>query len=112
MFVLAVSTMITAMYFGMSESLGSISDPWSIIANLFLVIQFPIMHSLLLSRRGCEFLIRLASFGYGGTLETTTFALIASAQFAALFIFWTPGGIIWWQGDGLLFAVLMTLYAT
>ena len=111
-FASAVLAMITAMYFGMSESLGSIPHPWSIIANLILVIQFPIVHSFLLSRSGTKFLIKLAPFDYGGTLATTTFALVASVQLAALFIFWTPSGIIWWQADGWLFASLVTLYTT
>ena len=110
-FVFAVMAMITAMYFGMSKSLGAIPHPWSIMANLFLLIQFPIMHSVLLSRRGSQFLIKLAPFGYGKTLATTTFALIASVQLAALFILWTPSEIIWWQAEGSQFAAILTLYA-
>ncbi|MEO1704819.1 MAG: isoprenylcysteine carboxylmethyltransferase family protein, partial [Pseudomonadota bacterium] len=46
LFALAVLAMIVAMFFGMSESLGRVPDPWSYLANLVLVLQFPLSHSL------------------------------------------------------------------
>ena len=59
-FIAAVLAMIVAMFFGMSESLGTIPQPWSIIVNIFLILQFPIAHSLLLSKRGTFVLAKLA----------------------------------------------------
>ena len=52
LFSLAVLAMIVAMFFGMRESFGRLSTPWSIFANIALVLQFPVVHSLLLAPRG------------------------------------------------------------
>lgn len=110
-FALAVLAMITAMFFGMSASLGRVPAPWSYLANAALVLQFPLAHSILLTRRGGRFLTRLAPSKHGGTLSTTTYAIIASVQLLALFALWTPSGIIWWQAEGGAFIVLCLLYA-
>ena len=77
--------MIVAMFFGMSESFGRVPAPWFILANVLLVVQFPLAHSLLLSRRGGQILARLAPRAFGLTLATTTYAIIASVQLLALF---------------------------
>ena len=34
--------MIVAMFFGMSESLGALTAPWSYVANAALILQFPL----------------------------------------------------------------------
>lgn len=110
-FGLAVLAMMTAMFFGMSESLGTVPGLWFIPANAVLVMQFPISHSLLLTRRGGAFLQKLAPLGHGQTLVTTTYAIIASFQLLALFTLWTPSGIIWWQAEGITFGFICTLNA-
>ncbi|MEX3014330.1 isoprenylcysteine carboxylmethyltransferase family protein [Gymnodinialimonas hymeniacidonis] len=110
-FTAAVLAMITAMFFGMSESLGQVSAPWHILANAALILQFPLMHSLLLSKRGGRILGKLAPARHAGTLSTTTYAIIASIQLLALFALWTPSGIIWWRAEGLAFAAICTAYA-
>ena len=51
-FGLSVLAMIIAMFFGMSRSFGTVPAPWSYLANAALVLQFPLAHSILLSRRG------------------------------------------------------------
>ena len=51
-FVAAILAMITAMFFGLSESLGTVPWPWAVLANLILIVQFPLAHSVLLSKRG------------------------------------------------------------
>ena len=84
-FVLGVGTMIIAMYFGMSRSLGAVAAPWSWIANAALLLQFPIVHSLLLTDRGGSLLNRLGPRGPGRTLATTPFATIAALQVFAPF---------------------------
>lgn len=110
-FAVAVLAMMIAMFFGMSQSLGSISWPWTILANALLIIQFPLVHSLLLTKRGQRVLGRLIPGRHGGTLATTTYAIIASMQLLALFVLWTPSGIVWWEAKGTAFWILCTAYA-
>lgn len=109
-FAAAVLAMIIAMFFGMSESFGSVPTPWSFAVNALLILQFPLVHSLLLSQRGGMFLTKLAPRDLGPTLATTTFAIIASIQLLVLFAFWTPSGTIWWQAEGVAHVILCGLY--
>lgn len=110
-FAAAVLAMITAMFFGMSKSLGTVPWPFAVLANAALVLQFPVVHSLLLTRRGGSWMANLLPEAYGPTLATTTYAIIASAQLFLLFVFWTPSGIIWWQAEGAAFGAITCLYA-
>ncbi|MEM6304243.1 MAG: isoprenylcysteine carboxylmethyltransferase family protein [Pseudomonadota bacterium] len=110
-FAVAVLAMITAMFFGMSESLGRVPWPWAALANAVLVLQFPIVHSLLLSKPGTQVLAKLVPGEHGGTLGTTTFAIIASIQLLLLFALWTPSGIVWWRAEGAAFVALCVAYA-
>ncbi len=109
-FGLAVLAMMVAMFFGMSESLGRVPQPWSWLANLALILQFPLAHSLLLTPHGNRLLARLVPGPHGQTLATTTYALIASAQLLVLFAFWTPSGVIWWRAEGLVFQAICLAY--
>lgn len=109
-FALAVLAMITSMWFGMSLSFGTVPQPWAWMANLILLLQFPLLHSLLLTQRGRVVLEMTAPRGTGRTLATTTYALIASLQLLALFALWTPSGIVWWEASGLSFWVIAMLY--
>lgn len=111
-FAAAVAAMILAMFFGMSESFGAVPQPWSYLANILLILQFPLAHSVLLGTRGRRFLEALAPQPHGKTLATTTYAIIASVQLLALFAFWTPSGVIWWRAEGSAFAVMSACYAT
>ena len=110
-FALAVGAMFAAMLFGMSESLGRVPQPWSYAINGILVLQFPAMHSLLLSERGRKLLNWFAPADYAQTLSTTTYAMIASVQLFVLFAFWTPSGVIWWRAEGADYYVICALYA-
>lgn len=110
LFALAVLSMIVAMFFGMSMSFGRVPDPYAMIANALLILQFPVVHSVLLTRKGAGALSRLAPRGHATTLSTTTYAIIASVQLLALFTLWTPSGIIWWEATGAMFVVLCALY--
>ncbi|MEM9784994.1 MAG: isoprenylcysteine carboxylmethyltransferase family protein [Pseudomonadota bacterium] len=110
-FALAVLAMMTAMFFGMSQSWGGVPQPWAWAVNFLLVLQFQLAHSFLLSDNGRSILARLAPRDYGKTLSTTTYAIIASLQLFALFTFWTPSGIIWWQAEGAAFVAICTAYA-
>ncbi|CAL80229.1 conserved hypothetical protein; putative membrane protein [Bradyrhizobium sp. ORS 278] len=109
LFALAVLAMIGAMFFGMSESFGRVPWPWSIFVNAALLLQFPLVHSLLLGP-GRRWLTRLGR--HGATLATTHYAIIASLQLLSLFALWTPSGIIWWRAQGAAFVGLCLVYAS
>lgn len=111
LFAAAVIAMMTAMFFGMSESLGRVPWPWAALANAALVVQFPIAHSLLLTGPGGRALARAIPGPYGATLATTTYAIVASLQLLALFALWTPSGTVWWRAEGLAFWVIASAYA-
>ena len=111
LFAGAVVSMIGAMWFGMSRSLGSVPQPWTWMVNFFLLAQFAVLHSLFLTPRGGSIIERLAPSGTGRTLATTTFATIASVQLLALFVLWTPSGIIWWEASGSGRLLMGCLYA-
>jgi protein-S-isoprenylcysteine O-methyltransferase Ste14 len=110
-FAMAVLAMIAAMFFGMSESLGRVPWPWAALANAVLLVQFPLVHSALLSRRGTALLGRLVPGPHGKTLSTTSYAIIASLQLLALFALWTPSGIVWWRAEGGVFWAVCAAYA-
>lgn len=109
-FVLAVFSMIAAMWFGMSQSFGAVPQPWAWVVNLALLLQFSLSHSLFLTRRGRAVLEALAPLGTGRTLATTTYATIASLQLLALFVLWTPSGVIWWEASGPVLWLITLLY--
>lgn len=111
LFAAGVLAMIAAMFFGLSESFGTVPWPWAALANAALIVQFPLLHSLLLTGPGGRVLARLIPGPHGGTLATTTYAIIASAQLLALFALWTPSGIVWWRADGAAFWALCAAYA-
>lgn len=111
LFAVAVLSMVLAMFFGLSQSFGTVPWPWAILANAALIVQFPLAHSILLTKRGNGILNRLIPGPHGATLATTTYAIIASAQLLALFTLWTPSGIIWWQAEGAIFWAISTAYA-
>ncbi len=112
LFAAAVLAMVAAMFFGMSKSFGTLAWPWAAIANAFLLLQFPLAHSLLLTRRGEHALARAVPGPHGATLATTTYAIVASAQLLALFALWTPSGIVWWRAEGIAFWAVTAAYAT
>jgi protein-S-isoprenylcysteine O-methyltransferase Ste14 len=111
LFASAVLAMIAAMFFGLSESLGTVPWPMAALANAALIAQFPLVHSLLLTGRGGRLLARLIPGPHGQTLATTTYAIIASVQLLALFALWTPSGIVWWRAEGVAFWAMTTAYA-
>lgn len=110
-FAAAVLAMTVGMFFGMSLGLGHVPWPWALLANAALLVQFPLVHSLLLTGPGRRFLAHLAPAPHGPTLSTTTYALIASLQLLALFAFWTPSGVIWWRAEGVTFWLVCAAYA-
>jgi methanethiol S-methyltransferase len=110
-FASAGLAMVSGMFFGMSAGLGSVMWPWAVLANVALIAQFPIAHSFFLTRQGNGWLARLVPGQHGRTLATTTYATIASLQLLALFVLWTPSGIVWWKADGMAFVFMCIAYA-
>lgn len=110
-FVVAVGTMIAAMFFGMGRSLGRLPAPWASLGNGLLLLQFPLLHSLLLSPHGQRVLARLAPPAVGSRLATTTYVIVASVQVTLLFALWTPSGTVWWRAEGSALWLTGSLYA-
>lgn len=110
-FTVAVLSMVIAMYFGMSRSFGAVPWPYAFLSNALLVLQFPLLHSFLLTRAGTRWLGRIVPGPHAGTLSTTTYAIIASLQLLALFALWTPSGIVWWRAEGWAFYLVTGAYA-
>ncbi len=110
-FALAGAAMVAAMFFGLSESFGTVPWPWALLANALLFLQFPLGHSLLLTAKGRAVLARLVPGHHGRTLSTTTYAIIASLQLLALFALWTPSGVVWWRAEGWVFWAVCAAYA-
>jgi protein-S-isoprenylcysteine O-methyltransferase Ste14 len=109
-FAVAVLSMMGTMFYGMSKSIGQVPWPWALLANALLIVQFPLAHSFFLTGRGARWLARLVPGPHGRTLATTSYALIASLQLAALFLLWTPSGIVWWRAEGLVLWLICLAY--
>jgi methanethiol S-methyltransferase len=110
-FVGGVGIMMIVLFGGMTRALGRVPASWSWLANAALLLQFPLLHTALLSKRGVAVLRRLAPARLGAPLISTTYALIASLQTGLLFLAWTPSGHVLWQAQGGAFALITGLYA-
>jgi protein-S-isoprenylcysteine O-methyltransferase Ste14 len=93
-FVVAVGFMVVGLYQGLRTGFGPFRGPHAWIANTLLVVQFPVLHSWLLSPSGRKLLARLAPADFGQDLAPTTFAWISSLQVLATFALWSPSGIV------------------
>lgn len=111
-FALGVGAMIFGMYFGMTQGAGGLSGASAWTVNALLLLQFPIGHSLLLTRWGRAQLARLAPAPHGADLVATTYAAAASVQLLALFALWSPSGVVWFLADGAAFWLLTAAYGT
>jgi len=100
LFLVGVGGMLLNLHQGMRWSLGPLRGGAAIAVDIVLLLQFPILHSFLLGRRGRALLGCLAPKGLGADLATTTFAGIAAIQVALTFLLWSSSGIVWWQPRG------------
>ena len=94
LFAGAITVMVVALYGGMRVGKGGLHGPQALIGNTLLALQFPVLHSWMLTRRGGGFLARLAPRELGRVLRPTTFTLLASAQLLATFLLWSPTAIV------------------
>jgi methanethiol S-methyltransferase len=99
-FASGVGSMALALATGMQLGLGTLTGVSAAIANALLLVQFPILHSFLLSRRGSSTLRRMSPVGHGRTLAITTFAMFGSLQLVATFWLWSPTAVIWHRPEG------------
>ncbi len=100
-FAAAIVSMIAGLYSGLRSGYGPLHGAPAVLANAILMVQFPIVHSFLLSRGGLRFMARIAPPPWGATLTTTTFAAIASAQILAAFVLWSPTGWTLYEPHGI-----------
>lgn len=101
-FLLAVASMAWSLASGLQNGLGVLPSALAIGGNLLLVLQFPLLHSFLLSRRGRPLLQRLSPFGFGATLSPSTYVWIGSLQLLVTFWAWTPSGVVWHRPHGVV----------
>jgi protein-S-isoprenylcysteine O-methyltransferase Ste14 len=111
LFLAGVGAMLLNLHEGMCCALGTAHGMAALAANALLVLQFPIVHSLLLRRRGLRALSRLAPAGLGGDLATTTFSGIAALQLILTFLLWSPSGVVWFRPHGAAAVAMNGLYA-
>lgn len=93
LFVLAVGSMAYALANGLQNGRGALSPTAGRVCDLLLAVQFPLVHSWLLTRTGRRFLAAIVPFGR--RLGPTAYVILASLQLLATFWLWTPSGEVW-----------------
>ncbi len=110
-FLVAVGSMAWSLATGVQIGRGTLTGWAAPVANALLVLQFPLLHSFLLSRRGRPTLQRLSPVGFGKQLAVSTYALSASLQLLVTFWLWSPSGIVWHEPHGTTGALQWALFA-
>jgi steroid 5-alpha reductase family enzyme len=100
LFAAAITAMVLALYGGLRIGAGTLHGPAALIANALLALQFPMLHSWMLTPRGRGFLARMAPREFGRDLGPTTFAALASLQLLATFLLWSPSGTVLYEATG------------
>lgn len=95
-FGLAIASMVIGLHEGLRTGVGTLEGRARLAANGLLILQFPLLHSALLTARGQRILAHLAPRDVGTALATTTYATIASLQLLAVFVLWSPGRSAAW----------------
>lgn len=111
LFASAIGSMALALWTGMNLGRGTFEGTALVVADLALVLQFPLIHSALLSKRGTRLLTGLFPAPHGRTLVTTTYAISASLQLLLTFWLWSPSEIVLWEPTGVAFAIQVGLFA-
>jgi protein-S-isoprenylcysteine O-methyltransferase Ste14 len=110
-FLAAVTAMLVGLWSGLALGCGVLAGAWAWVANAALALQFPLLHSFLLTDRGRRLLARAVGRRHGGTLAPTTYAWSAALQILATFLLWSPSGTVWWDPSGAARVAMGALYA-
>jgi methanethiol S-methyltransferase len=110
-FCAAVVVMFMALFGGLNSDAPATSLGSALIIDIFLLAQFPVIHTLLLRPVGRRFLASLFPGELGKHLITTTFVIAASLQLLMLFLFWSHIGASQWEPSGTLRAIWTGVYA-
>jgi len=110
-FLVAVGLMAVGLFTGMESGLGRLDGRAGLVLNVLLLLQFPLLHSFLLTRRGRGVLGRLAPRELGRSLAPTTYALLAALQIGTTFALWSPTGVTLWRPTGAALVVHSILFA-
>jgi protein-S-isoprenylcysteine O-methyltransferase Ste14 len=100
LFAVAIAAMIAGLYSGLTTGFGRLEGAGALVANAALALQFPLLHSFLLSRAGRGVLLRLAPRAFAADLSTTSFALFGSLQVLATFALWSPSNVVLCAAEG------------
>jgi protein-S-isoprenylcysteine O-methyltransferase Ste14 len=111
LFVAAIAAMVLWLHGGVDVSRGTLHGGAALLANAALALQFPLLHSFLLSQPGRRLLGRLAPREVSGALAPTTFTLIAGAQLLATFLSWSPSGRTLYTASSVARWILEVLFA-
>jgi protein-S-isoprenylcysteine O-methyltransferase Ste14 len=110
LFVLAVGLMAHALFYGFSQQFFQPHWSFPLLINLALIVQFPLLHSLLLRKgNGAAITVWLPQ-PIRADMRTTMYALVASIQLLAVFLLWQPLGSTVLSFSGVLFAIHVLLY--
>jgi protein-S-isoprenylcysteine O-methyltransferase Ste14 len=110
-FLLAVTSTFLALHGGLLLGRLHLAGAAGLASNLALALQFPVVHSFLLTQRGRGLLACLLGARHGRTLAPTTYAWIAALQILATFVLWSPSGVVWWRPDGAALVAMNAMYA-
>lgn len=110
LFVAAVALMAASLHGAMSAGAPSLPPPAAWALNLALALQFPLVHSFFLGRRGRAWLARATPGGLGRDLATTNYALLASLQVGLTFWLWSPTGVTLFHPDARWLPAWTALY--
>jgi protein-S-isoprenylcysteine O-methyltransferase Ste14 len=110
LFGVAVGSMVLGLATGMQTGLGQLDGSAAWAANAALALQFPLLHTWTLSRRGGRVLGRALPSSLRRDLATTLYSAWASLQVLVTFVLWSPSGVTWWRAEGAVAVVSYVAY--
>lgn len=110
-FLVAVGSMFLGLYNGLGTGRLHLTGGTRVAVNVLLALQFPLLHSFLLTQRGRALLARALGARHGRTLTPTTYAWSAALQILATFTLWSPSGTVWWEARGPALHAMNLLFA-
>jgi hypothetical protein len=96
LFIYAIYLMFQQLFYGLTlDPIVHFADP--LLVNLLLIVQFPLLHSWLLTKKGRTLLSSKLLGNNSQNLAPTFYTTIASLQLILTFGFWQPTNTIIWQ---------------